>query len=154
MKEFEKLQIPADRCHLLEEGKSVTLGAIKVNGVYADHGELAPDALGVVVELAGFVVYHTGDTAYRPAQFQCAIDMKPDILLPCINGAYGNMDWREAAQLTQLVAPRVVIPTHFWMFVEQNGDPRQFLQHCAQLAPAVQAILMKPGEEFLLRQTA
>jgi L-ascorbate 6-phosphate lactonase len=100
------------------------------------------------------MVYHTGDTAYRPAQFRPAIDMKPDILLPCINGAYGNMDWREAAQLMQLVAPRVVIPTHFWMFVEQNGDPGQFLQRCAQLAPGVQAILMKPGEEFLFRRTA
>ena len=79
------------------------MGAIKFHGVYADHGELAPDALGVVLELDGVMVYHTGDTAYRPVQFQPAIEMKPDILLPCINGAYGNMDWREAAQLTQLV---------------------------------------------------
>ncbi len=76
----------------------------------------------------GVRVYHTGDTAYRPQQFQPAIQMGADILLPCINGAYGNMDWREAAQLTELVAPRVVMPTHFWMFVEQNGDPGKFLQ--------------------------
>src|SRR5271163_3166023 len=63
MKEFEKQEIPADRCHLLEEGKSVTVGGIKVHAVYADHGELAPDALGVVLDLDGIKVYHTGDTA-------------------------------------------------------------------------------------------
>jgi L-ascorbate 6-phosphate lactonase len=152
IKEFEKLKIPADRCHLLEEGKSLTLGGVKVSAVYADHGELAPDALGLVLDLEGVKVYHTGDTAYRPEQFQPAIQMRPEILLPCINGAFGNMDWREAAQLTQLVAPRVVIPTHFWMFVEQNGDPQQFLQRCSQLAPAVQAKVLKPGEEFLFRR--
>ena len=88
MKEFAKQKIPADRCHLLEEGKSVTVGGIKVHAVYADHGELAPDALGVVLDLDGVRVYHTGDTAYRPEQFQPAIQMRPDILLPCINGAY------------------------------------------------------------------
>lgn len=154
MKEFEQQKIAADRCHLLEEGKTVTLGGIKVHAVYADHGELAPDALGVILDLDGIRVYHTGDTAYRPEQFQPAIQMGADILLPCINGAYGNMDWREAAQLTQLVSPRVVMPTHFWMFVEQNGDPAKFLQHCAELAPAVQTVLTKPGEEFLFRRTA
>ena len=154
MREFEKLKIAADRCHLLEEGNSLTLGAITVHAVYADHGELAPDALGVVLELDGVRVYHTGDTAYRPQEFQPAIQLGPDILLPCINGVYGNMDWREAAQLTQLVSPRVVMPTHFWMFVEQNGDPGKFIQFCAQFAPAVQAILMKPGEEFLFWRRA
>ena len=70
MKEFEKQKIAAERCHLLEEGKSVTVGGITVHAVYADHGELAPDALGVVLDLDGVRVYHTGDTAYRPEQFQ------------------------------------------------------------------------------------
>jgi L-ascorbate 6-phosphate lactonase len=154
MKEFAKLGIAEARRHMLEEGRSLTLGAITVHAVYADHGELAPDALGVVLELDGVRVYHTGDTAYRPQEFEPAIQMKPDILLPCINGAFGNMDWGEAAQLTGLIAPRVVIPTHFWMFVEQNGDPGKFLQACAERAPAVQAVLMKPGEEFLFRASA
>ena len=155
MKEFEKQEIAADRCHLLEEGKSVTRGRRSRSTLSMPIMENSRQTrLGVVLELDGVMVYHTGDTAYRPEQFQPAIEMKPDILLPCINGAFGNMDWREAAQLTQLVAPRVVIPTHFWMFVEQNGDPGKFLQLCAELAPAVQAILMKPGEEFLLRHNS
>jgi L-ascorbate 6-phosphate lactonase len=151
MKEFEKQGIPGGRCHLLEEGKSITVGSVQVSGVYADHGELAPDALGVVLNFSGIKVYHTGDTAYRPEQFRPAIEMRPDILLPCINGAFGNMDAREAALLTSLINPKIVVPTHFWMFVEQNGDPGAFLNYCKDFAPQTKALLMKPGEELLFK---
>ncbi len=153
MKEFEKQGIPSNRCHLLEEGKSFSLGDVTVHGVYADHGELAPDALGVVLEFADIRVYHTGDTAFRPEEFEPALSLKPDILLPCINGAFGNLNAEEAALLTQTAAPALVLPTHFWMFVEQNGDPRHFLQRCGELAPKTKALLLKPGEEFLFEKS-
>jgi L-ascorbate 6-phosphate lactonase len=154
MKEFEKLGIAQSRCHLLEEGKSILIGDTRVHAVYADHGELAPDALGVVFDFGGIKVYHTGDTAYRPEEMKPAIEMKPDILLPCINGAFGNMNAEEAAQFTKLIAPRVVMPTHFWMFVEQNGNPAEFLRLCSEYAPETKAILVKPGEELIFDRTA
>ena len=152
MKQFSKTGIPAERCHLLEESKSLRLGALNIRAVYADHGEYAPDALGIVLDFSGIKVYHTGDTAYRPEEFRPVIDLHPDILLPCINGRFGNMDAQEAALLTQLVSPRIVVPTHFWMFVEQNGDPGMFLERCKELAPQTRAVLMKPGEEFLFKR--
>jgi L-ascorbate 6-phosphate lactonase len=151
MKQFEMLGIPKTRCHLLEEGKSFLYGDTRVNAVYADHGELAPDALGIVFNFGDITVYHTGDTAYRPEEFKLAADHKPDILLPCINGAFGNMNAEEAALTTQQIAPRFVIPTHFWMFVEQNGNPAEFLRLCADHAPKTEAILLRPGEEFLFK---
>ncbi|HEX4486237.1 MAG TPA: MBL fold metallo-hydrolase [Terriglobales bacterium] len=152
IKEFEKLGISSSRCHLLEEGKSITIGSVKLNAVYADHGELAPDALGLVLDFEGIKVYHTGDTAYRPKEFKPAIDMRSDILIPCINGVFGNMDAHEAAQMTGLVAPAVVIPSHFWMFVEQNGNPGTFLEECKTTAPNTRTVLTKPGEEFLFEK--
>lgn len=151
-REFKKMGVPEVRCHLLEEGAEIDHRDIKVRAVYADHGELAPDAVGVVLDLEGIKVYHTGDTAYRPAEFKQAIELQPDILLPCINGRYGNMDAREAALLTQAVKPRVVIASHFWMFVEHNGDPAAFLDYCSKLAPEARAIVMKPGERFVFRK--
>jgi L-ascorbate 6-phosphate lactonase len=151
-KEFSKLGIPDQRCHLLEEGARLTLGGVEINAVYADHGDLAPDALGVVLNFDGIKVYHTGDTAYRPDEFQAAIAMKPDILIPCINGVFGNMDAREAASLTGLAKPQIVIPSHFWMFVEQNGDPAAFLNYCKELAPTTRAVLLKPGEELAFKK--
>lgn len=151
MKEFASLGIATHRCHLLEEGKSVTVGSVEVHGVYADHGDLAPDALGVVLNFDGIKVYHTGDTAYRPEEFRPAIAMRSDILLPCVNGRYGNMDEREAALLTSLISPKIVVPTHFGMFVEQNGDAATFLKYCEELAPQIKTLLMKPGEELLFK---
>lgn len=153
VKEFRKMGIAKENCHLLEEGKTVTLGRVGVSAVYADHGELAPGALGIVFDFDGIKVYHTGDTASRPERFQRAIEMKPDVLIPCINGRYGNMDGREAALLAASCQPRVVIASHFWMFVEHNGDPASFLEHCSKLAPDVQALVMKPGERFLFEKS-
>jgi L-ascorbate metabolism protein UlaG (beta-lactamase superfamily) len=152
IKEFTKQGIPAARCHLLEEGDSLSLGRVEINAVYADHGELAPDALGIVLNFGGIKVYHTGDTAYRLEEFALAIKMRPDVLIPCINGAFGNMNAEEAALLTSLADPRVVIPSHFWMFVEQNGQPAVFLERCKELAPQSQAVVMKPGEELLFKK--
>lgn len=152
IKEFTRLGIPANRCHLLDEGQSLTLGGVEITAVYADHGELAPDALGIVFNFGGIKVYHTGDTAYRPEEFAPAIRMRPDVLIPCINGRFGNMDAQEAALMTSLVNPQAVIPSHFWMFVEQNGEPGTFLDRCKQLAPETEAVLMKPGEELLFKR--
>ena len=154
IKEFDKLGIPRERCHLIEEGKNIKLGQVTINAVYADHGDLAPDALGIVLDFAGIKVYHTGDTAYRPGEFQQAVQMRPDILIPCINGAFGNMDAVEAAMCTALVAPTVVIPSHFWMFVEQNGAPGIFLEECKTRSPQTKTVLTKPGEEFLFEKAS
>ena len=144
-KAFQELGISINRCHLLSEGQSIQAGGVTVHGVFADHGIHAPDALGVVVDFGGIRVYHTGDTAYRPDQFGPAIDFKPDVLIPCINGRYGNMNATEAAQLCSQAQPRLCIASHFWMFVQHNGDPGLFLSECNRLAPEVEAVVMKPG---------
>ena len=152
IKEFHKMGIPTDHCILLEEGKQISLDGIHLHVVFADHGDLAPDAVGVMVEMDGVKVYHTGDTAYRPAEFEPVVNLHPHVLLPCINGRYGNLNAHEAALLTQSVNPQLVIASHFWMFVEHDGDPAGFLEDCSKLAPAVQSIVMKPGERILFRR--
>jgi L-ascorbate 6-phosphate lactonase len=152
VKEFNRIGLPPDRCVLLEEGKELRMEGIIVHPVFADHGELAPDALGIVVDMDGVKVYHTGDTAYRPAEFARAVQMHPHVLLPCINGRYGNLNAHEAALLTQLVSPQLAVASHFWMFVEHDGDPGGFLEDCSKLAPGVQAIVMKPGERILFHK--
>lgn len=146
---FESLGIPSARCHLLEAGETLRFHQLTVTAVYADHGDLAPDAVGIVLDFSGIRVYHTGDTAFRPEEFTEAIAMRPDILLPCINGAFGNMNEVEAAELTRMIAPRLVVPAHFGMFAEQNGDPAAFLAHCRRLAPHVRSVQPDPGQEFL-----
>ncbi len=150
--EFKKLGVREDRCHLLEEGKQLALAGVVIHGVYADHGDLSPTALGVVLDFDGIRVYHTGDTSYRPEKLQPVIDLRPDVVIPCINGAYGNLNSEEAARLVGLLRPRLAIASHFGMFVEHGGDPASYLAACAQHAPGVQAVVMKPGEQIIFRK--
>ncbi len=152
VKEFKRLGVRPDRCHLLEEGKETDIEGVGISGVYADHGELAPDALGVVLDFGGIKAWHTGDTAYRVEKFKPAIEMHPDVLIPCINGRFGNMNSEEAALLARDAGSKLTIASHFWMFVEHDGDPASFLEFCRKLAPRVEAVVMKPGERLLFRK--
>ena len=73
------------------------------------------------------------------------------MLLPCINGVFGNMSHIDAAMLTQQVKPRYAIPCHFWMFAEHGaGDPAGFVHACRHFCPEVKALLLRPGERFFI----
>ena len=72
--------------------------------------------------------------------------MKPDLFLPCINGTFGNMGHIDAARMTQQVGPKIVIPQHFWLFVEQGGDPFGFVQACRYICPETKVVVLRLGE--------
>ncbi len=121
-----------------------------IHTVPADHGDLSATALALVLEFEGIRVLATGDTSFRPQMFQPLADLRPDLMLPSINGVFGNMSHIDAAMLVRQVRPRGVIPCHFWMFAEHGaGDPNGFAYACGHFCPEVQVILRKPGERFL-----
>lgn len=103
-----------------------------------------------MIEFAGLRIYHTGDTALRPEEMRPVVDLKPQVILPCINGAYGNLDADTAARLVALTGAKLAIPTHFWMFVEHMGDPWQFQKNCLQQAPQAQVQWLTQGEGIML----
>ena len=63
-----------------------------------------------------------------------------------------NLDGVEAAKLARDAGAKVAIPSHFWMFVEHNGDPAQFMEACKEHAPDVQPLLMSQGELFVCKK--
>ena len=122
-----------------------------VHAVAADHGDYSPSALTLLLDFAGVRVMLTGDTSLRPGLLRPLIELRPDLLLPCINGVFGNMNHIDAARLVQEVKPRYAIPCHYWTFAEQGaGDPAGFLYACRCFCPEVDARLLKPGEGFTL----
>ena len=149
--EYEKLGIPAQRVTCLAAGETVELAGLRIIAVPADHGELAPDAIGVVLDFEGLAIYHTGDTALHSYLAEAVADYHVRVLLPVVNGAYGNMTPEEAASLTAAIQPRVVIPTHYGMFAEHGGDPEAFRRACTQVAPEVQVIILQPGEVYMCK---
>lgn len=126
------------------------LNGIGLYTARADHGALSPSALSLLFDFGGVRVLFTGDTALRTDWMKPLIDRKPDVLLPCINGKFGNLDSNQAAQLTAAVRPRAVIPCHFWMFKEHGGDPESFVQACEKECRSVAVRLLCPGEGLVV----
>ena len=144
--------MPEDRYTIIHEGETLTFGDVRLTGVYADHGDLAPEALGVLLQSGDIKVWQVADTAYRPDKWQDIFAAGVDVIMPPINGAYGNLDGVEAAKLAHDAHARVAIPCHFWMFAEHGGSPAQFLDACKELAPEVEPHLMAQGELLVYRK--
>lgn len=144
-------ELGIDKDHLMEivEGEKKNLGGVKVLAVFADHGKLAPEAIGLILDFQFVRVYVTGDTSYRPEKMDKAISIKPEIIIPVINGQFGNMNSQEAALLTRDVQAKVAIPCHFWTFVEHNGDPKSFLEACHNKTPRTKVVLIQQGGHYV-----
>jgi L-ascorbate 6-phosphate lactonase len=143
-------ELPEEQFVCFRRGEALELQSFRFRTVHADHGDLSPNCCGLLLDFEGFRVYMTSDTAYRPALIPEAISAKPEVIIPVINGRYGNLDAIEAAQLAHEVGARVAIPSHFWMFVEHGASPLEFLTACSLYAPSVRPYVMAPSEFVLL----
>lgn len=147
--EFEKLGVPPARYTILEERKTLVFDGFSLTGVYADHGASTPFALGVLLQVGELKVWQVGDTAYRPDQWRDIFALGVDIIIPPINGAFGNLDEVQAARLAGDAGAKVVIPCHYWMFAEHGGSPARFMDACKEYAPGVKPLLMSQAECFI-----
>lgn len=108
--------------------ESAVCGDISVKGVPCDHGELAPEALGLLIKTGDKTIYYAGDTAYREDYFSNDELKNADVLILPINGKFGNMNSREAADAAERLCPKLTIPCHFWNFAEHGGNPGEFVE--------------------------
>ena len=145
------LHITEKRLFALSAGDELQFDNLYLKAVYADHGDLVPDAIGFLLEIEGKKLYFAGDTAYRPDKLKAVIDFKPEIAILPINGAYGNLNAIEAAQMAKQLCVRYVIPCHFWTFKEhyaENGDPFTFSKEMQIYAPECHPIFLPQGGTF------
>jgi len=151
---YRSAGIDDERVTILAAGESAALNGVEFRAVYADHGELAPDAVGFLINLDGIRVYDTGDTAFCPERLIASLGtVKVDIMITPINSAYGNLGHENAVSLAALIQPRVLIGSHFGMFIEHGGDPGAFLAYAQQSLPeTVTAIVMAPCEKMIYSQ--
>ena len=118
---------------------------LSVRVVDADHGDLCPEAIGFVIGCAGRSLYFTGDTAFNEKLLAEPIAAKPEIIIPCINGAFGNMNAKEAAVLARKCRSKVAVPCHFWLFAEHGGSPAEFKEYLNAESPETELLLLTPG---------
>lgn len=149
VKESLKLGISKDKLILLEENKEIEFERFKLLPVYADHKELAPDALGFILNFSNYKLYFTGDTAYRQENIKLAIQNEPEIIILPINGKFDNLNPEEAVKLAADVKSKIAIPCHYWTFIEHNGNPLAFYDAMKKNNPSCRCKILAQGEEFI-----
>jgi L-ascorbate metabolism protein UlaG (beta-lactamase superfamily) len=144
-----------DRIQALSPGEQLTIGEVRITHVPARHeagipGWEVPDAMGMLVQIDGLTVYHTGDTEYD-LRLRRLADQQIDAILVCINGATGNMDAHEAALLAWRLGARTAIPMHHLLWAgppasaDATLDPALFAQTYARLGGQGRVVLPEVG---------
>ncbi len=143
--ECERLGLKSN-IQTLAIGEMQQAGELTVTGMPCDHGELAPDALGLLIEGEGKRILLMGDTAYRPDLLEDPALQSLDLLILPINGAFGNLNEQQAASVIQALKPKMSVPCHYWNFAEHGGNPGAFQAAMAEHCPTQAYRLMCQGE--------
>ena len=141
---LQQYDIPDARVTILRAGEMRTFPDLTIRAVDADHGELAPEAVGLVIETEGLTFYTVGDSGFAPERILPHLPAI-DVMIAPINGAYGNLNEEEACRLGAMIRPRWLIGCHTGMFAVHGGDPQRFLA-LARALEDVTALVMAPGE--------
>lgn len=153
--ECRKLNRDSGKIVSLAMGKQVSVEGTVITAVYADHGDLAPDSIGVLIDNGNYTIYYSSDTAYRPNEIAESLGCIPDCAILPINGMYGNLDAYEAALLAEKLHVTTVIPCHFWTFKEhngENGDPLAFEAAMKKHHGKGKPVFLTPGKIEILEK--
>ena len=134
-----------DRIKYVKPADSFIDGDFEIQFVNCDHGQGAPDAVGVVVKVNGRTIYEAGDTCLRLDRVS-EIIQPLDVLIAPINGKYGNMDHRDCVLLAEALKPKVTIPCHYGMFASHGGDLKGFYDLMMQ--KDLPMLLMTQGDRY------
>lgn len=138
--------LPMEQVMAMGPGDCVSDSGFRMEAVFADHGDTAPQALGFLIGTEGLRIYFTGDTSYQPERMSGIANQPIDLMLVPINGEYGNMNECDAAMLAGQLKPGLTIPCHFWTFARHQGSPYHFQQEMKAIAPGLPVYLMAQGE--------
>lgn len=150
-KEVRKIHMENENIVYVRPGDCHIEGDFKIDFLECDHGTGAPDAVSVMITVDGKRVYMAGDTCFRPDRVSDILkDGNVDYLIGPINGAYGNMNEHEFAELSKLVKPKLTIPSHYGMFAAHGGNPGVFIEEMNSICSENAYILLAQGERLKL----
>jgi L-ascorbate 6-phosphate lactonase len=147
--ECERLGVKGNITYI-KEGDIVEADGICVEAVACDHGPDTPDAIGLLITISGKRIYIMGDTAYRPDYLENEKLMGVDLLILPINGAFGNLNEAQAADVLSKLKPKLAVPCHYWNFAEHGGNPALFCKAVSEIAPDIPYIMMRQGEDITI----
>ncbi|MEX1307394.1 MAG: MBL fold metallo-hydrolase [Eubacteriales bacterium] len=142
----EKEGFDMSRVQAMTVGDKTEVDGFKIEAVFCEHGDYAPEAIGFIIEVQGIKIYFAGDTSYQMNRMAEAAGQDIDLLLVPINGEYGNMNARDAAMMAEQVQAKITVPCHFGTFARHLGDPYAFDAAIEKMAPHSRAYIMTQGE--------
>jgi L-ascorbate 6-phosphate lactonase len=150
-REIKRLGMCEEHITYVTPGETYAHGDFVVDFVNCDHGDGAPDAVGVIVTVDGKKVYETGDTCLRLDKIDEYKKKGPfDVLIAPINGMYGNLSAEECARLADALQPRLTIPCHYGMFASHMGAPGEFFHIMTEKYSDNKFLIMTQGEKLVI----
>jgi L-ascorbate metabolism protein UlaG (beta-lactamase superfamily) len=117
-----------------ERSESLHFGVFKITATPAYHSD--PYTVGVLIQVGGKTIYFSSDTLFNEtlaSDVRSLAGSEIDVVIICINGKLGNMNWQEALKVVDQLQPGKAIPMHYGMFAENTVDPSQFLEGCKEI---------------------
>lgn len=154
----ERVQCENDFPVGLNDGRAVMLDGITFHGIPAKHNEIERDEkgqckfMGYVIEMGGYKIYHSGDTLWFDEMVDLLQPFKIDIAILPINGnkpgrkVAGNLNCREAAEISKAIGVKWVIPCHYNMFTFNTADVDEFISEAEKIHQPYR--VLQGGEMF------
>lgn len=150
-KEVDRLGMTSCHATYVHPGEMYTCGDFHLFFIRCDHGIGAPDAVGLILTVDDKRILIVGDTCLHLDWISEYVSQGMiDVLIAPINGAYGNLNEAECAQLSAAIAPTLTIPSHYGMFASHGGDPGLFYRIMTENHPDCAFCLMCMGEGIVL----
>ena len=150
-KEINRLLMKPDRIRYVSPGDSYADYDFDIRFINCDHGTGAPDAVGVILTVDDKRICFVGDSCLRLDRVEEYLSQgEIDVLIAPINGAYGNLNEKECAVLSNTIKPKLTIPCHFGMFASHGGSPNEFIRIMDREYPEQKYLLMTPGEGIVI----
>lgn len=148
-KKLESIGIKKENIIKIDSGETETIKNVEITGVYTIPN--SPDA----IDTAGYKVvfpngrnfYHTSDTGLSEVLLECA--PQTELVLPCINGKWGNMNIEQAATLAMKVKPKYAMPHHYDLMELNSENPETFKYQLNYYDPEIQVVIPKLMEPFI-----
>lgn len=160
------LGVSDERLVVLNAGETAEIDGVKVTAIKAKHEFFHEDPalgfpfLGYVVEANGTAFYHSGDTLVYEGLLTTLMQWERlDVVFLPINGrdaeryssgCIGNMTYQEAVDLAGELNPRLAVPTHYDMFVNNSEDPAKFTAYLRAKFPDIPAWVGPAGERVMV----
>jgi L-ascorbate metabolism protein UlaG (beta-lactamase superfamily) len=118
----------------IDKNQDFNFGPFKITATPAYHSD--PHTVGLLIETSEKNIYLSSDSLYKEAlcgEIKQLSGKAIDMVIVCINGKLGNMNWQEAVKLTNELAPQIAIPMHYGMFAENTENPNLYIESCKKL---------------------